>query len=116
MIVFLPSSPGKAWVSRIDWMISRALRSYVEPSNAAGGSRRARTSCWVMVDAPRGLPETVSRPAETMPAGSKPGLLQKSLSSIEVVASMISPGSSLYVTSSRFRSPRRASSTLPVRS
>ena len=83
MIVFLPSSPGKAWVSRIDWMISRALRSYVEPSNAAGGSRRARTSCWVIVDAPRGLPETVSSPAETMPAGSKPGLLQKSLSSID---------------------------------
>ena len=31
-------------------------------------------------------------PAETMPTGSKPGLLQKSLSSIAVVASMISPG------------------------
>ena len=46
-----------------------------------------------MVEAPRGLPETVSRPAETMPAGSKPGLTQKSLSSIAVVASMISPGS-----------------------
>jgi hypothetical protein len=27
MIFFLPSSPGKAWVSRIDWMISRIFRS-----------------------------------------------------------------------------------------
>ena len=32
-----------------------------------------------------------------MPTGSKPGLVQKSLSSIAVVASMISPGSWSYV-------------------
>ena len=74
MIACLPASPGYAWVSRIDWMISRALRSYVLPSNAAAGRSRARTSCWVMVEAPRGLPATVSSPAETMPAGSKPAL------------------------------------------
>jgi hypothetical protein len=70
----------------------------------------------VIVDAPRGLPEIVSRPADTMPTGSKPGLLQKSLSSIAVVASRISPGSWSNVTSSRFRSPSLASSILPVRS
>ena len=29
MICFLPSSPGNAWVRRIDWMISRIFRSYV---------------------------------------------------------------------------------------
>ena len=34
-------------------------------------------------------------PADTMPAGSNPGLTQKSLSSIAVVASRISPGSSV---------------------
>ena len=41
-------------------------------------------------------------PADTMPRGRSPGLLQKSLSSIDVVASIISGGSSSKVTSSRF--------------
>ncbi len=97
-------------------MISRTLRSQVVSSNAAAGRRRLRTSCWVIVDAPRGRPETVSSPALTMPAGSKPGLIQKSLSSIAVVASSISPGIWSKVTSSRRSVPRRASSTLFVRS
>ncbi|MEJ7697815.1 MAG: hypothetical protein WKF78_14665 [Candidatus Limnocylindrales bacterium] len=46
----------------------------------------------MIVDAPRGRPEIVSKPALTMPAGSKPGLIQKSLSSMAVVASSISAG------------------------
>ena len=29
MICCLPSSPGNAWVTRIDWMISLSLRSTV---------------------------------------------------------------------------------------
>jgi hypothetical protein len=47
---------------------------------------------------------------------SKPGFVQKSLSSTAVVASIISGGISLKAASSRRRTPNRASSTLPVRS
>jgi len=97
-------------------MISRTLRSYVVPANASGGSNRARTSCWVIVEAPRGRPDSVSRPADTMPIGSKPALIQKSLSSIAVVASIISPGICSNVTTSRRNEPSLASSTSPVRS
>ncbi len=92
MICSLPDWPGYSWVRRTDWMISRNLRSYVEPSKAQSGSSLARTSCWVMVEAPRGRPEMVSTPAEMIPTGSKPAFCQKPWSSIEVVASIISPG------------------------
>ena len=116
MICCLPFSPGYAWVSRTDWMISRILRSSRLPSNALGGRSRARTSCWVIVEPPRGRPLIVSTVAETNPAKSKPGLSQKSLSSIAVVASRISGVSSAKVTTWRFRSPSLASSIVPVRS
>ena len=55
MICCLPVSPEKCWVTRIDWMISLSLRSAVRCGSwtSAGSSRRARTSCWVIVDAPR---------------------------------------------------------------
>ncbi len=65
MICCLPFSPGYAWVSRTDWMISRILRSSRLPSNALGGRSRARTSCWVIVEPPRGRPLIVSTVAET---------------------------------------------------
>ena len=91
-------------------MISRIFRSSRLPSKALGGSRRARTSCWVIVEPPRGRPLIVSTVAETKPARSKPGLTQKSLSSIAVVASRTSGVSSENVTISRLRSPRRAPS------
>ena len=69
-----------------------------------------------MVEAPRGRPDSVSMPAFTNAIGSKPAFCQKSLSSIDVVASSISPGIWSNVTTSRLSSPRRASSILPVRS
>ncbi len=75
-------------------MISRIFRSSREPLKASAGRSRARTSCWVMVDPPRGWPDSVSTVAETKPAMSKPGFDQKSLSSIAVVASSSSGGSS----------------------
>ena len=55
MICCLPASPWNASVTRIDWMISLSLRSTVRCGSwtSAGSSRRARTSCWVIVDAPR---------------------------------------------------------------
>ena len=79
MICCLPFSPGYAWVSRIDWMISRILRSSRLPSNALGGRSRARTSCWVIVEPPRGRPLSVSTVAETKPAKSKPGFVPEVL-------------------------------------
>ena len=56
----LPVGPLKCWVTRIDWMISLSLRSAVRWGSwtRAGSSRRWRTSCWVMVDAPRLLPRS----------------------------------------------------------
>ena len=55
MICCLPTSPWNVSVSRIDWMISLSLRSAVRCGSwtSAGSSSRARTSCWVIVDAPR---------------------------------------------------------------
>jgi hypothetical protein len=97
-------------------MISRILRSSRLPANALGGRRRARTSCWVIVEPPRGLPLRVSSVAEMKPPTSKPGFDQKSLSSIAVVASSISGGIWSKVTMVRLNSPRLASLTLPVRS
>ena len=49
MIFCLPSTPGNASVSRIDWMISLTLRSTVRFGSwtRAGSSSRWRTSCWV---------------------------------------------------------------------
>ncbi len=89
MICCLPASPGNACVRRIDWMISLILRSIVLPGSctSSGGRRRARTSCWVIVDAPRASPLSESSPAETMASGSKPVFVQKVLSSTAVVAS-----------------------------
>ena len=118
MIRRLPSTPGKAWVSRIDWTISRTLRSAdtwvcALPSSV---SSRWRTSCWVIVEAPRGLPRMASMPATTMPTGSKPEFSQNVLSSIAVVASTSTGGTSSNVTTSRLNSPNRASSIVPVRS
>ena len=69
-----------------------------------------------MVDAPRLLPRSESSAAETIATGSKPALSQKVLSSTAVVASRSTLGISSKVTISRFASPKRASSILPVRS
>ena len=89
MIFCLPASPANAWVTRIDWMISLSLRSTVRFGSwtSVSGSSRARTSCWVIVEAPRLLPRSESRPAAMMASGSKPALSQNVLSSMAVVAS-----------------------------
>ena len=55
-------------------MISRIFRSSRLPSKALGGSRRARTSCWVIVEPPRGRPLIVSTVAETKPAEVEAGV------------------------------------------
>ena len=118
MICCLPVSPGKCWVTRIDWMISLSLRSAVRCGSwtRAGSSRRARTSCWVMVEAPRASPRSEPSAADTMATGSKPAFSQKVLSSTAVVASSSTFGIWSKVTTSRLASPNRASSILPVRS
>ena len=118
MIFCLPSTPGYASVSRIDWTISLIFRSKVRPgsSTRAGSRSRWRTSCWVMVDAPRLLPRRLSTPAAMIASGSKPELSQNVLSSTAVWASMTIGGMSLNSTTSRFSPPNRASSILPVRS
>ena len=118
MIVCLPSSPGNAWVTRMDWMISLSLRSMVRSGSwtSSSSSRRLRTSCWVIVDAPRLLPRSESTAAEMMATGSKPAFSQKVLSSTAVVASRRTGGMSSNWTSSRRLSPKRASSMVPVRS
>ena len=89
MICCLPVSPWKSWVTRIDWMISLSLRSAVRCGSwtRAGSSRRARTSCWVIVEAPRASPRIEPSAADTIATGSKPALSQKVLSSTAVVAS-----------------------------
>jgi hypothetical protein len=69
-----------------------------------------------MVDAPRLEPRSESSPAARMPTGSKPAFSQNVLSSIAVVASSRIGGISSKVTTSRLKSPNRASSTSPVRS
>ena len=116
MISCLPATPGNSWVRRTDWMISRILRSMAVPANADWGRSSARTSCCVIVDAPRELPVRVSRPAERMPAGSKPAFSQNVLSSVDVVASIRTGGIWSYVTTSRCSRAKEASWTLPVRS
>jgi hypothetical protein len=63
----------------------------------SGGRRRARTSCWVIVDAPRSSgvsPLAFWKTAAAMAAGSKPSLVQKVRSSAVVVASMTRRGTS----------------------
>ena len=99
-------------------MISLSLRSIVRFGSWTRSSGRslARTSCWVIVDAPRLLPRNESRPAEMIANGSKPALSQNVLSSIAVVASRRIGGISSNVTVSRRSSPNRASSVSPVRS
>jgi hypothetical protein len=118
MICCLPFWPGKAWVSRIDWMISFSFRSPSRPSpwTSSSSSSRWRTSCWVIVEAPRGLPRMASIPEATIAAGSKPVFVQKLLSSTAVVASMRTFGISSNDTSSRCSSPKRPSSRSPLRS
>ena len=122
MIRCLPSSPGKAWVTRIDWMISLSLRSAdrwvwaTASAEVSSVSSRWRTSCWVIVDAPRALPRMASRPAAMMPTGSNPEFSQNERSSTAVVASTRTGGISSKVTTSRLNSPNRASCTVPVRS
>src|SRR4051812_24925000 len=53
MIWRLPSSPGNACVRRAAWISSFALRTYTSAPGAttSSGRSRARTSCWVIVDA-----------------------------------------------------------------
>ncbi len=118
MIVCLPCSPGKAWVRRIDWMISLALRSNVRCGSwtRSWGSSRWRTSCWVIVDAPRARPVIESSAAEKMPSGSNPALVQNVWSSTAVVASMRVGEIWLNATTSRLTVPNVASWILPVRS
>ena len=89
MICCLPVSPGNAWVTRIDWMISLSLRSAVRCGSwtSSGSSRRARTSCWVIVEAPRLSPRSEPSAADTIATGSKPAFSQNVLSSTAVVAS-----------------------------
>ena len=96
MICCLPVCPGNAAVRRADWMTSLALRRYTSPpgSTTSAGSSRARTSCWVIVDAPRPLPWTVATAAETMAVTSKPSFSQNVRSSAVVVASSTSGGTS----------------------
>ncbi len=94
-------------------MISLIFRSYVLPSNALAGRRRARTSCWVIVEAPRARPRTVSYAADRIAIGSKPAFCQYVLSSMLVVASMSIAGRSLYSTTVRFCWPKRASPPCP---
>ena len=118
MIVCLPSVPGKACVRRIDWMISLIFRStfLLGSCTSSAGSRRWRTSCWVMVLAPRAWPLTESSAADTMASGSKPVFVQKVLSSTAVVASTSAGESWSQVTGMRC-SPllKRASSVVPSR-
>ena len=78
MISCLPSSPGTPGSRRIDWMISLSLRSTVRSGSwtRSSSSSRARTSCWVIVEAPRLSPRIESMPgrddAERIEAGVLP--------------------------------------------
>ena len=91
----LPASPGNASVTRADWISSFALRRYRSAPGATYSSGRslARTSCWVIVEAPR-WPEPLafSAMADMIAAGSNPPLSQKVRSSAVVVASITSFG------------------------
>ena len=63
----------------------------------SSGRSRARTSCWVIVEAPRSLtPEAFSATAEISAAGSMPALSQNERSSAVVVASRTRVGISAY--------------------
>ncbi len=74
-----------------------------------------RTSCWVMVDPPRGWPRSASRPETRMPSGSNPELSQNVLSSTAVVASTSWGGIWLKVRTVRFSVPNVASWVVPSR-
>ena len=118
MISCLPSSPLNCWVTRIDSMISLSLRSIVRFGSwtRSSSSSVLRTSCWVIVEAPRLSPRSEPSAADTIATGSNPAFSQKVLSSTAVVASSRTFGISSNVTISRLASPKRASSILPVRS
>ena len=93
----LPATPGYVSLRRIDWRISLALRTYrSEPgATTSAGSIRARTSCWVIVDAPRSLsPLAFSAIADRIACASKPAFSQNVRSSAVVVASRTSRGTS----------------------
>ena len=84
----LPTTPGYASLRRIDWRISLAFRMYrSEPgATTSSGSIRARTRCWVIVDAPRSLsPLSVLGDCRQIACGSKPGFSQNVRSSAVVV-------------------------------
>ncbi len=70
-------------------MISLSFRSAVRFGSwtRSGSSSRARTSCCVIVEAPRLDPRIESIPAEMIAVGSKPAFSQNVLSSTAVVAS-----------------------------
>ena len=84
-------------------MISLNLRSSWRLGSwtSSSSSSRWRTSCWVIVDAPRLRPRRLSIPAETIASGSKPLLSQNVLSSTAVWASMTIGGISSNVATSR---------------
>ena len=62
-------------------MISLSLRSAVRCGSwtSVGSSRRARTSCWVIVEAPRLLPRSESSAAETIADRVEAGVLPEGL-------------------------------------
>ena len=70
-------------------MTSFALRRYTSApgSTTSAGRSRARTSCCVIVEAPRPFPCTVSTAAATIAVTSKPSFSQNVRSSAVVVAS-----------------------------
>ena len=81
------------------------------------GRSRARTSCWVMVDAPRSPPDdALFATADRIAAGSNPSFVQKVRSSAVVVASTMRCGTSSKATTRRCSRWNTPSWTFPVRS
>ena len=111
LLAFL-AREGLGHADRLDDLLELALDLRFGSCTRSGGSRRARTSCWVIVEAPRLEPRSESSPAETMATGSKPAFSQNVLSSMAVVASSRIGGISSKVTTSRLNWPNRASSDL----
>ena len=98
-------------------MISRILRSSRLPSNALARQEAGPDELLGDRRAAAGPAARACRPSPRRSRRSRSrGSIQKSLSSIAVVASRISGGSSSNVTTSRLNSPSLASSILPVRS
>ena len=118
MIWRLPSRPVNSWVSadRLDDLADLAVVGW-SPTKALSGRSRARTSCWVIVEAPRPLPDAVADrrgdDADRVEAGVAP---ERPV--LDRVVASTSTGESWAKTSMTWRWvwPKRASSTLPVRS